>query len=263
MSVVRRAAHFARVPDVAVIPAVAVHSALPISTHPAPSIADHGTRRFDARKLAANQPPRIPQRPAQPRGRAGAARRHPGQQRGLLPGLRFPEPRHFFEPLHQQIFELAADLIRAGKIATPVTLKTFLPADDDDRRARRSASISRGSRPRRPPSSTPRTMAAPIYDLAMRRKLITHRRGHGQRSPSTRRSISRRASRSRTPSGGSSSSPRPARYGRRLPALRRRRSPTAVDMAGARLSARRPALRHRHRACATSTRRWAACSPPT
>jgi replicative DNA helicase len=43
----------------------------------------------------------------------------------------FLEPPHFFEPLHQQIFELASNLIRAGKVATPVTLKTFLPGDID------------------------------------------------------------------------------------------------------------------------------------
>ncbi|MFN5683629.1 DnaB-like helicase N-terminal domain-containing protein, partial [Bradyrhizobium sp.] len=43
----------------------------------------------------------------------------------------FLEPKHFFEPLHQTIFETASSLIRMGKIATPVTLKTFLPADVD------------------------------------------------------------------------------------------------------------------------------------
>jgi replicative DNA helicase len=43
----------------------------------------------------------------------------------------FLEPQHFHEPLHQQIYELAANLIRAGKVATPVTLKTFLPGDID------------------------------------------------------------------------------------------------------------------------------------
>jgi replicative DNA helicase len=41
----------------------------------------------------------------------------------------FLEPQHFFEPVHRVIFEVAAQLIRAGKIATPVTIKTFLPAD--------------------------------------------------------------------------------------------------------------------------------------
>src|SRR5205807_10358341 len=43
----------------------------------------------------------------------------------------FLEPAHFFEPIHQKVFELAASLIRAGKIADPRTLKTFLPPDRD------------------------------------------------------------------------------------------------------------------------------------
>jgi len=43
----------------------------------------------------------------------------------------FLEPVHFFEPIHQQIYQLARDLIRAGKLATPVTLKTFLDASVD------------------------------------------------------------------------------------------------------------------------------------
>jgi len=43
----------------------------------------------------------------------------------------FLEPRHFFEPTHQRLFELATTLIRAGKVASPVTLKTFLPPDAD------------------------------------------------------------------------------------------------------------------------------------
>jgi replicative DNA helicase len=43
----------------------------------------------------------------------------------------FLEPAHFYEPIHQQIYELISNLIRAGKIATPVTLRTFLPSDLD------------------------------------------------------------------------------------------------------------------------------------
>ncbi len=43
----------------------------------------------------------------------------------------FLEPKHYFEPLHQTIYETASSLIRMGKVATPVTLKTFLPADTD------------------------------------------------------------------------------------------------------------------------------------
>src|SRR3954447_11097056 len=43
----------------------------------------------------------------------------------------FLEPKHYFEPIHQTIYETAGSLIRMGKVATPVTLKTFLPAETD------------------------------------------------------------------------------------------------------------------------------------
>ena len=43
----------------------------------------------------------------------------------------FLDAAQFHEPLHQQIYQIAADLIRAGKVATPITLKTFLPTDID------------------------------------------------------------------------------------------------------------------------------------
>ena len=43
----------------------------------------------------------------------------------------FLEPVHFFEPIHQQIYDIARSLIRTGKLASPITLKTFLPADLD------------------------------------------------------------------------------------------------------------------------------------
>ena len=48
----------------------------------------------------------------------------------------FLEPGHFFEPLHQTIFHISANLIRDGKIASPVSVKLVserigLPADLD------------------------------------------------------------------------------------------------------------------------------------
>jgi replicative DNA helicase len=43
----------------------------------------------------------------------------------------FLEPKHFFEQIHQVIYDTAGSLIRMGKVATPVTLKTFLPAETD------------------------------------------------------------------------------------------------------------------------------------
>jgi replicative DNA helicase len=83
----------------------------------------------------------------------------------------FLEPGHFFEPLHQKIFELAGSLIRAGKIATPVTLKTFLPADLDVGGLTVSQYLARLAA-----EATTVINAADygrtIYDLATRRSLI-------------------------------------------------------------------------------------------
>src|SRR5690606_25896992 len=42
----------------------------------------------------------------------------------------FLKPNHFYEPLHRRIFEVSAELIRMGKMANPVTIKTFLPAGE-------------------------------------------------------------------------------------------------------------------------------------
>jgi replicative DNA helicase len=44
---------------------------------------------------------------------------------------RLIEREHFFEPIHQQIYGATATLIGAGKLATPVTLKDYLPGDLD------------------------------------------------------------------------------------------------------------------------------------
>src|SRR3954464_15159976 len=42
----------------------------------------------------------------------------------------FLEPEHFFEDLHRRIYEVATSLIKAGKVATPITMKTFLGDQD-------------------------------------------------------------------------------------------------------------------------------------
>jgi replicative DNA helicase len=44
---------------------------------------------------------------------------------------RLVEARDLYEPIHQKIYGIAGDLIGAGKLATPVTLKNHLPADLD------------------------------------------------------------------------------------------------------------------------------------
>lgn len=42
----------------------------------------------------------------------------------------FLKPRHFFEPLHAKIYEVITKLVGMGKLANPVTLKPFIPADE-------------------------------------------------------------------------------------------------------------------------------------
>ena len=84
----------------------------------------------------------------------------------------FLEPHHFFDPLHQQIYETAAKLIASGKQATPITLKTFfenaepigsglsVPAYLGQLAANATTIIN------------VRDYGRTIYDLAMRRQLI-------------------------------------------------------------------------------------------
>ncbi|MGE0565792.1 MAG: replicative DNA helicase [Pseudolabrys sp.] len=83
----------------------------------------------------------------------------------------FLEPQHFFEPIHQKIYQLARDLIRAGKIATPVTLKTFLDAEID------IGGLTVGQYLARLAAEATTIINAEdygrtIYDLAVRRALI-------------------------------------------------------------------------------------------
>jgi len=84
----------------------------------------------------------------------------------------FLEPHHFYDPLHQQIYETAAKLIANGKQATPITLKTFFetaePIDATltvsqylGRLAANAATIINA-----------RDYGRTIYDLASRRQLI-------------------------------------------------------------------------------------------
>jgi replicative DNA helicase len=83
----------------------------------------------------------------------------------------FLEPRHFFEPVHQKLYEIAGSLIRVGKTATPVTLKTFLPADLDVAGLTGSQYLARLAA-----EATTVINAADygrsVYDLAIRRSLI-------------------------------------------------------------------------------------------
>ncbi|KQT88388.1 replicative DNA helicase [Aurantimonas sp. Leaf443] len=83
----------------------------------------------------------------------------------------FLKPDHFFEPIHREIFSRTSEMIRMGKIATPVTMKTFLPANDKigeltvfqylARLAAEATTIINAA-----------DYGRAIYDLALRRSLI-------------------------------------------------------------------------------------------
>ncbi len=84
----------------------------------------------------------------------------------------FLKPSHFHEPLHRKVFEVAGELIRMGKVANPITLKTFLPADEkvgDITVARYLIQLAAEAVTVINASDYGRA----IYDLATRRALIT------------------------------------------------------------------------------------------
>ncbi len=80
-------------------------------------------------------------------------------------------PEHFFEPVHLKIYETTASLIRAGKIATPITLKTFLQ-DDDLGGLKVSQYLARLAAEATTVINA-QDYGQTIYDLAIRRNLIT------------------------------------------------------------------------------------------
>jgi replicative DNA helicase len=83
----------------------------------------------------------------------------------------FLEPQHFFEPIHHKIFELAGSLIRAGKVASPVTLKTFLPPDLDVAGLTVSQYLARLAAEATTVINA-EDYGRTVYDLAIRRSLI-------------------------------------------------------------------------------------------
>ncbi len=55
----------------------------------------------------------------------------------------FLESEHFYEPLHARLYEAASSLIRAGKLASPVTLKSFFETDESLREIGGAAYLAR------------------------------------------------------------------------------------------------------------------------
>jgi replicative DNA helicase len=77
----------------------------------------------------------------------------------------------FFEPIHRQIFEACASLIGACKLASPITLKTFLPADLDIEGLKLGQYLARLAAEATTIINAP-DYAKTVRDLANRRRMI-------------------------------------------------------------------------------------------
>ena len=83
----------------------------------------------------------------------------------------FLEPEHFYEGIHARIFEAASTLIRAGKLVSPVTLKTYFEEDDTLAKIGGPAYLARLAASAATIINA-REYGQNIYELAQRRELI-------------------------------------------------------------------------------------------
>ncbi|MCQ0990441.1 replicative DNA helicase [Jiella marina] len=83
----------------------------------------------------------------------------------------FLKPEHFFEPIHKEIFAKTSEMIRMGKIANPVTAKTFLPANEKIGEMTVAQYLARLAAEATTIINT-LDYGRAVYDLALRRSLI-------------------------------------------------------------------------------------------
>ncbi|SET01620.1 replicative DNA helicase [Oceanicella actignis] len=81
------------------------------------------------------------------------------------------EPHHFYDPVHQRIYELIASRVNKGMLATPVTLKAFIEQDEGIREIGGAEYLLRLAGAAVSVSAAP-DYARTIHDLAVRRDLI-------------------------------------------------------------------------------------------
>jgi replicative DNA helicase len=83
----------------------------------------------------------------------------------------FLDPSHFFEAVHARIYEAASTLIRAGKLASPVTLKTYFDRDETLKEIGGPIYLARLAAAATTIINA-EEYGRTIYELAQRRKLI-------------------------------------------------------------------------------------------
>lgn len=81
-------------------------------------------------------------------------------------------PQHFYEPLHQEIYDNASKMIRAGKVASPVTIKSYLDENAKVGAMTVSQYLAKMAAEAMPAMMAP-TYANEIYDLAIDRMMFS------------------------------------------------------------------------------------------
>ncbi len=85
----------------------------------------------------------------------------------------FLKPEHFFDPLHAQIYEIAAKLIASGKQATAITLKTFFDHHEPINAGLTVPMYLGKLHANATTIINAKDYGQTVYDLAVRRQLIT------------------------------------------------------------------------------------------
>ncbi|MFN2099690.1 replicative DNA helicase [Altererythrobacter sp. MF3-039] len=85
-------------------------------------------------------------------------------------------PEHFFEPLHQRVFERVLALLERNAVVTPVTLKPYFEADEALKELGGITYLARLTADGQG-LLAPRELAQQIYDLALLRELVSVGRG--------------------------------------------------------------------------------------
>ncbi|MEL7199533.1 MAG: replicative DNA helicase [Pseudomonadota bacterium] len=95
----------------------------------------------------------------------------------VLEELQTPiRPDHFFEPLHQRIFERALTLLERNATASPVTLRPYFEADEALKELGGPSYLAKLTA-NGAGLLAPRELAQQIYDLALLRELVSVGRG--------------------------------------------------------------------------------------
>ncbi|MBO9498939.1 MAG: replicative DNA helicase [Novosphingobium sp.] len=81
-------------------------------------------------------------------------------------------PEHFFEPVHQRVFEKIVTLLDRNAVVTPVTLKPYFEGDEALKELGGVAYLARLTADGQG-LLAPRELAGQIYDLALLRELVT------------------------------------------------------------------------------------------